>query len=601
MFTAEIGTYKLDLELSAGFDLVTVSQLWNFDKLRGNSAPSISFPYTENNRAILNDPNRFELRRNGRKEYSGFRLCYYGYLLMSGTLVLQDGFSGYVRGAVGDLAAANEDKKITDYNLPEVEFDNKESFDPATDDYCAPVIVNRNFYKDVSLVQQYKLTDESVYEETLLQHYHRETGYFVNSRTEGIVDIPSTVLDVLGFTSSERPTNVISPMLYLFRALQILLKANMFFLRQNAFAENADLNQLVIYNNYSINELSVYGAQLNTGQSKSEQERYSLFPFRYYSQALGLVKYKNMLPPVTIKEFILGVQNFINLAIVLSEDMRYDIVDREEVLIGNAVDIDKYFTGEWILPEKKDSVIEFKMNYDNNDELFSSFYKDLSTRDSDFGTDVASISALEAIASPSVGELRRVTAENKIFEYQIETVTDIYGVQHEQAAWKFISIDFQNGKYNKETSIDKPVETIETSFSTCAKQTVAEVMQVGAFNLRKNSESSFSPRIMFESSNTCQNNTFNYFLGYTGPKNLIDTRWKHTARFLSRRQPVEGYFSFPIGVLTSIIKDVQTSAIRGLNHTKYATRHGEFVIDKITTRFTHAGIGMSKVEGYKVG
>lgn len=598
MITATIDTYALNLETGFAFDLVIQSQLWNFDKLRGDYVPSISFPDTENNRAILNHPNRFETRRTGAKEYENFELRSDGYLLIRGTLVITDGFSGFVRGQVGNIASANADKLITDYTLPNGAFSNKTSFDPTVDDYCAPLVYNRNFFKDISKTIPYKQEDGSTYEETLLQLYHAARAYRVNERNGGIVYLPTDSVDVSEYDSTKR-INVVSPMLFLFNAIKILLKENQFFLNVNDFADNSEIMSLLLYNNNSIVKLSATH-KLNLGERRSSTPNIGDWAFRFYEQSMLPVFYKNMMPAVTLKNIVLGVQNLLNLVFVFNDDNRFDIVDRELIVTGTSVDLDDYFTNEWILGEKKNLVLVFKMNHDENDENFSTLYQDLSDRENDFGDDVETTSELQSISSPAIGELRRVTGENKIYEYAIETVTDINGIVSERTCWKFISIDFQPVKYNHTTGVDKETETIETSFSTCAYRVSPQIRQVGKMNLRKNSEAKFTPRAMFNISNVAKNNSTNYYLGFNGTNNLLEKRWLHTARFWANRQAVEGYFRFPLGVLTSIVKDNPDATIRGLNRTKYATRHGEFAIDKITTRFTHAGIGESKVEGWKI-
>lgn len=599
MITATIDIYTLELETGFSFDLVTQSQLWNFDKLRGACVPSISFPNTERNRAILGHPNRFESRRTSKKEFENFELRSEGYLLIRGTLVLQDGFSGFVRGQVGNISAANADKLITGYTLPNGAFSNKSSYDPDTDDYCAPAITNRMFFKDVTkTLEDLPLPNGSVYEETILQHYHRKTAYLVNDRSGSTVYIPTDTINVQSYNVALR-VNVVTPMLFLFKAISLLLKANNFFLRTNQFDDNDEIKSLIVYNNLSIINFKP-NTQLNTGDRRSERPNVADWAFSHYEQSISPVFYKKLLPSISLKTFLLGIQNMLNMAIVFDDNNRFDIVDRETIITGSAVDIDDYFTQDWILGQKANNVLVFKMEHDNNDEYFGNMYQDLSEREDDFADDVSTVTELEGITSDDVGTLRRVLNDNTIYEFTVEPVTDTNGLTTERRSWKFISIDFQPVKYNQEAGVDKENETIDISFSTCAYQLSSDIRQIGRVNIRKNSEAAFSPRLLFNIANVGKNNTSNYLLKFSGTNNLLETRWPHTARFWANRQPVEGYFRFPAGVLASMINDVSTSGIRSVNHSKFSTSHGEFVIDKITTRFTHAGIGESKVEGWKI-
>ena len=585
MITAYIGTEYIDLTNDFSFEWVRQSQLLSFDKLRGDGVPSISFPDTEHNRAILNHPNRFELQRSGLKEYPNFELRSDGMLLIRGTLVINSEFSGFVRGAVGNLSALNSDLLISKYNLGTAAFQNKSSYNPSTDLYACPGMINPNFFKDISLSNEYRLTNGQVYEETILQHYHRSTAYSVNFRSAGLILIPTDDLWVDSYRAG-KITNVISPMFYIFNAITALLSQNGFYITSNQLASNEELIRLCLYNNYNIVQYGIAEKYLDTSPRRSERPNLLDIAFAKYSQSVSYVDFAKLLPPVSLKQFLVGIQNLLNIAFLFSDDNSVQIVDRESIVSGSARDIDQYFTESWILGEKKDVVLEFKMVHDDNDEMFSEGYQDLTDRADDFGDDVATTTDLEAISNPTVGELRRVLSENRIYEYTVETVTDIFIMQTERVSWKPVSIDFQPVKYNEEAGISKDVETIETAFSTVANRANGYVRQVGRLNLRKNSEAQFSPRLIFDSG---KNNSANYYLGFNGTNNLLEKRWPLFARFWANRQPVEGYFMFPASIISTF----------NINE-KHSTRHGEFLIEKMTTRVTHRGIGETKIEGYKV-
>jgi hypothetical protein len=78
-------------------------------------------------------------------------------------------------------------------------------------------------------------------------------------------------------------------------------------------------------------------------------------------------------------------------------------------------------------------------------------------------------------------------------------------------------------------------------------------------------------------------------LNWRDSNGLIEKRWKYFAEFWAHRQPVTGYFRLPANILHNF--DINK---------KKRTRQGEFLIEKMTTRVNHNGIGATKIEGYKV-
>jgi hypothetical protein len=597
MITAHIATDFLDLPVDFTFELTKVSQLFSFDKLRGDYVPSIAFPDTEHNRNILNHPNRFELKRNGLKEYSGFELRLNGYLLLAGTLVIDDQFSGYVRGAIGNLGASQEDKLITDADLPTNQtFNNKTSFNPADDDYCAPLLQNPDFFKDIGTVKQFKYhadKDEPTFEEGLLQHYHRMFSYSINGRTNNIVSIPSDNLSMDGNNVADFPaqkTNVVTPMLYLFPLIERILKTLKFFKSTSEIDANTELMRLVIYNNYNIVNLGTVN-ELLTGEGGNislDSENYNnTWWITYCTQSLLTFDYARLLPRITLKELLLSVQNLLNIVFIFDGN-RYRIKDREGVITGPCTDVNNYFIDKWILKKKSSSILKFTTTHDSNDYYFATYYQDLTERQGDFGNDVATYADLEAIVNPPVGQLRRVLDQQRIYEFsEVPFVTES-GEELNTLRWHFVSVDFQPVKYNPGNTAGDTLE-INTTASTVPFSATGQVRQHGKLSLRKNTESGFALRLIFDQANVGKNNSTNYYLNWSYDNNLIATRWVRTAAWLANREAIEGYFRFPVNIYANL--DINK---------KWRTRHGEFIVDRMVTRFSHSGIGETKIEGVKV-
>lgn len=593
MNTASVSGQALNLPIDFAFDHIRESQITKHNKIKGDCVPEIGFPDTPRNRAVLQNPALFELKRDGVKEFPNFELKVDGYDLIRGTLVLNNGLNGFVRGTIGNISAKNAKKLITDYNLPTNKtFINKTSYSPDTDDYDCPTIINNDFFKDIT--QVYTLIvpgTEQVYENTKMQRYHRNRGYMVNYKNEGLIEISDGILH-LEYHNPDVSTNAVTPFLYLFNTIKLLLQKNGIYLNANELAQNHDLSKILIYNNLSLIEFTPINADFTTVQYGDVffEQMVICHIINWLTQSLGNFNYKDLLPPIPLRDFILGIQNLINIAIVFNDNGTADIIDREAVVEKAPVDIDKYFTGIWELGEKKNVELHFTMQHDNNDAYFGSYYHDLTDREADFGDDLATFAELEAIQNPVQGELRRVLSENRIYEYKTETVVGSQTQkQYDVTRWVFASIDFQTYKYNREEGVDKEVEEINTTFSTLADKNNSHVLQLGRCNLRRNQEATFTPRVFFNIEGYGKNNTSNYYLNWRGEKNLIDTRWKKWAKFWANRESATGYFRLPAYMLQNFNMNVP-----------YKTRQGTFLIDRMVTRITHAGIGETKMEVFKL-
>ena len=583
MITASVNGQALNLPLDFSFDLIRESQLTKHDNIKGDCIPSVSFPDTPRNRAVLQNPDLFELKRSGLKEFPNFEMLSEGFNLIRGTLVLNNGLSGFVRGTVGNISSQNADKLITDYDLPVNQtFANKTSYNPDDDLYDCPTIFNKDFFKDLTQTKIWPIDQDTEVELTVLQRCHNGRTFQVNAKDQSLVEVTTDEIMLTHPYVIQWPTNVISPFLFLFNIVRILLVKNNIHLIKNDIANNQDLNKLLLYNNYNAMFYDIgYGTTV-VGQNT--------YRVNYIYQSLGTFNIKDLLPPVSIKNFILGLQNLINICVVFNDNGTAEIIDREAVTEKIPVSLDAYLTGKLELGEKKNVELHFSMNHDNGDALFGTYYQDLSDREADFADDVSTMAELEAITDPPVGQLRRVTQVNRIYEYRLGNVIDPdTQAETEVTMWFFTSVDFQKYKYNREAGVTKDVEEIITSFSTLSDKNSSNTMQLGRCNLRRNEEATFTPRVFFNQSGYGKNNTANYYLNWRGTNNLIDTRWKKWAKFWANREAATGYFRFPAYMLQNFNLNIP-----------YSTRQGSFIVDRMVTRISHAGIGETKMEIFKL-
>lgn len=599
MITAHLGNIELELPRSFTFEIIQQSQLFSWNELKGDCVPSISFANTRWNRSHLYHPDRFELQQDGNKEYKNFELRCEGLLLIRGTLVLTDMFNGYVRGNVGNLSQLQKDKLLFDNDLnTSVAIPIKTAYDPDVDDYAFPTIINSDFYRDVTKTRQFELTDGSLYEESMFQHYHRTNSYVINAkRADGSPDFTydnlSLNYDLKGMGDYTQRINPITPMFFLFRLIKRLLQLNGHYLTYNQI-ENADLKRLVVYNNYSLIEHISTKGYIITERDKYDYSRDDI-TYEYWSIDLGTqnsvrINEKKLLPKINLRNLLLSTQNTLNCFFVFNADKTVQLLSREAIITGGADDLNEYLVGEWQLGKKRNTTIKFVMEHDTNDFYFSTYYQDLSERESDFGEDVTTYDDLKLIAEPFMGELRRVTSEQKIYEYNFltsddgQTETDVVG-------WQFISIDYQHYKYNSSLESDDEITDeleIKTQASTLVFSDIATAKQKGACNLRKDTEAYCTLRFLFDVDGIGKNNTLNYQLNWRYQNNLIERRWKRTVQWLAHLQPVTAYFDLPGNMLHSFNI-----------HRKKATRHGQFVIERMVTQCSHNGIGLTKIEGYK--
>ena len=520
-------------------------------------------------------------------------------LLIRGDLVLNNGLSGYIRGEIGNIAATQQEKHITDAQLPtDVAFSNKAEYSALADDYCCPRIYNRGFFSDIGETKTYTPPSTVDYEETTFQHYHRNSQYFVNPKTvSGIVDIPTQNLN---FNSQTLPdyaysgkAHPVTPMLYLFKAIELIMRDLGYYQKYNELVLT-DLMNLVIYNNFNIIKYTphiTYYQARDAGWFQIEPILVSTID--YYSQQLGTFSYKNLLPKVTLKQLLLSVQNMLNVAFVIQDDNKYAIVDREAVFQGGTTNLDPYFVSHE-MKGLADSVIKFTMKMDPGDAESTSFYQDLTDRIEDFGDDVETLQDMFAITNPGMGELRRVISERKIYEYGPGTITDENGEDFETVLWKFVSIDYQPLLYNKESGTTETIE-ITTEAGTVpyglsiTNTVTGTITQPGRMNLRKDTNIEQSLVFMFNNAGEGLGYNDNYDLNYRYPNNLFEKRFKRTAEWLATREACNVYVDMPASFIATL----------NMNK-KMGTRHGQFIPDELITKFNHTGPEVSVISGWKV-
>src|SRR5690606_6400654 len=105
----------------------------------------------------------------------------------------------------------------------------------------------------------------------------------------------------------------------------------------------------------------------------------------YTSRAIDIItrnytapfRMKSLLPQAKLKDFLLSVQNLLNVFFHIRNDGKVDIIDRESILDTPAIDISKYMVNKWEMGEQKNTTLKFSFEHDKNDICFQERWEDI--------------------------------------------------------------------------------------------------------------------------------------------------------------------------------------------------------------------------------
>ena len=306
-------------------------------------------------------------------------------------------------------------------------------------------------------------------------------------------------------------------------------------------------------------------------------------------------KYKDLLPKITLKDFILSIQNALNVCFHFRHLGKVDIIDRETILTGDVIDISKYMLNTWEMGEKKDITLKFTFDHDDDDTFFKERWADIDDRREDEGEPVDDWTDLQNIVTPEIGEIRYLRLQNLYVQYSLiqktipgtETTAEI---TQDTLGWEHLSMGFQNGFYNPDKDEE---ETIDTKFSTLFGDQTVFTYHRGNINSMKFAYQNFTPRLLFyHGNNLASFETANLSLDWEKENTgLLEKRFPKWSRFWSTRQPVTGKAQLPLNVLDNIVRNITK---------KQRSNEGEFIAEKIETSFSIDKIGVTNITGYKI-
>ena len=567
------------------------------DAIPGDVGLGLEISVNEYTRAEFGNPERFErfdLLPSSRR-YSGVAIRFNGFLLMSGTLVITNAttetYSCWLQSELGVLGSKERDRFITDIAMPEDQtFVNKmaSAYDPETDTYAAELIENYDFWEGKGRQENvdYPYYDENSDPQIRQVMEYRLSTLFKTNKYGKVNRESGGAIDVAG------EGVVVSPQLYLHSATKELLRSCGFFIDDTAnFLKSTDLLKLLIYNNYNLMYQTFTVSRENAPHWNSYlniMENVAANFITNTTWSVGTFDYASLLPKVSLKDFILGLQNWQNIIFQFLTDRTVRVIDRNAIPDAEAYDLDQYFMGDWILGDQKDFILKFMQEMDDNDSSFSDDWHDLSDRRADFGTPVQDFADLADIPSPFMGELRMVLSENKIYEYtwsvlEKKIAESIIDIQSDVLEWKQASIGPQAYFYR---TGDKEIEEIKTSVAPIFMiNNNPSVRQKGNIKSMKSLWADFKLRCIYQGIDN------NPMLLMDGSSGLFARRWANWSRFWATRLPVEGEFLLPLNELNYIIRNITQP---------YSTRHGKFLIEELECDFKGDQIGTVKVKGYKL-
>lgn len=604
MITATLNSKPLYLPRTFSFEHVRQGQMPVKNEISGDYVPEISLPDVPINRELLGHPQRFSIAGYAAREFPGFQLRVNGSLKIAGTLVVREyskgAFQCYVIGLVGELGKRQREKSIRKFATMQqkVLFNRKASYDPATDLYCTPEIRNNNFFGNFGRSATVNINGEPVETTTMNKWFYQTTGFVVNKNEATGVMRPISSFDPRIINQNVAIT-VISPYMFLFRTIELLLAEEGYVLFRNDLTENNDLKNIIIYNNFDITETTYLTlGEYADANNVYLHRRVNRSRIRNLVRMMGSrVKFANLLPEMNLNELLLSMQNLFNVIVSVDNFSRMYFVDRESIFETPPQDLDKYFVGEWGIGEKKNIAIRFKIEKDDTDEATSENDFDPAERLGDFIEPVKTIEDLpgsDENGEPSVeiGTLCLVKSTGNVYEFQIyndDEFADIQGFSEVTLGWVVVGNITSYEYFNLSAGLE--IEDIESSFGTLVEDgDMPFTSQPGSGESKFEFQKAFKGRLLFYNGGAqCSNQTDNYSMSFRGPNGFVAKRWPKTAEWWCHRQPVNCTMRLPESVLNTF--DINQ---------KKRTRHGEFIIEKMVTKYTHDGTGETQIEGYKV-
>lgn len=650
MLSFTLNNEPFALDTSVSVRLTWRNPACNFADFPGDVGLGIEIPVNDFNRSLLGNPERFERYAPGNKrEFSRFEVRYGGALLMGGTLVVtsasHEHYECWLRSDLGNLGKMHREKNITEsYSFTkDRHFENKTAYDPEEDDYACPRIFNTKFFDEkgeeteveikvgnpnfmqwvrggwgtLKIDEREFIKEKKIFED-LTYAFQRTALYFVNQKDDsGRVLTP----DSLSFAeapkiASELDVAVVSPMLFLNSILRYIAKDAGFAIEENFLADDPDLKNLILYNNYDITTItlsrSLYGFLAYRREHSPWYDIAQGYPVETMRRHIfRAFQYKDLIPSIQIKDFLLSIQNLLNVFFHFRPGRKIiDIHDREAIFEETAINVEEYLTGFWLMGEEQNLTLKFTFEHDSNDLMFSEYWTDIDKYRTTEKEPVLTYESLNYVSAPEIDEIRYVVENKAYYQYKLwirEGLNPETGEneQKKYLGWQIISDGWQNGFINRGRDEEEEIATKFSTLKNPAGASYAQAMQKGNIRSDVFTFEKFTPRLLFydgAGNATYEGADISLDWGIplgnlpgidheTERKWLLNSRWDKWSRFWSRRQPVEAEAHFPLSMLAHVVENI---------YRKFRTREGEFMIEELETEFGLHEISTTKIKGYKM-
>jgi len=560
------------------------------DSIPGDVGMGLEISVNEYTRAEFGNPDRFEKFVVGQdRKFPNVSVRFSGTTLLSGTLIItnatRDSYSGWLQSELGVLGTAQRDKFINEMPWKTgVTFENKTAYSHYDgDEYGCIPIQNPAFWEGkgrqlqagatyLNLLGVWKILPETMNELSLK---FRE---WKNSMVNNV--LPSVLIDTDG------PGCVVSPYLFLSYAVSEIFRMNGFFVDTVDNPLEGLFFQPVIYNNYNIlkQEFALEERTTSTwNQLTGEEENVQIIQITDTSWTVGTFTYADLVPKISLKNFILSLQNWLNITFQFKIDRTVKVISRNDIPGQTPYSLDSYFLRPWSIGERKDVSLKFIQEQDSKDEIFDNIWHDLSDRRTFFKDPVDTLTELKALATPALGDLRLVRELNQIYEYKWAVFTSEneqrYETQTDICEWVVASIMPQPFFYGDSSTI----EEIKSHCSIPHFDAYFKAQQKGNISSARSLWSDFSFRVLPYG--------LTGSLNFDGDDGLFKNRWEKFARFWKNRLPVQGEFLLPLNELKYVIENITQP---------YSTREGKFIIEEMEVDFQGDLMSTVKIKGYKL-
>lgn len=596
---SEVIVNGVAVDLSEDFSITIEknSRIMQFDTIVDTWAYNLSFPRTETNEAIFEYAERFEKNWHGWKEFS-FKYFYNGRLLLNGKIKIkyrQRRYEGYAFGSFGSIASSQLSKNLQLLKFPLLTFENKALYS-GDDPYCVFPMQNPYFYWERGKEIEVKNTaGETVKRSELYYRWMQEQYGIVNryDTQQNKFIVPNGFVNALA---------VVSPYFFTWYIIERIFANYSVNVTENILKTDDELKKACIFSSYDISGIDFTTTllkdfeQLDFGND-IYIDQYILS--KMFIKSVSDFKATDLLPDDwTVKDFILGIQNFLNVLLDFSDNSNeVKIVDREGIFSKPAIDLEAKLIA---LPELDPEIskrIVLKFGIDQNDFFWRDNYTELTDEQWErYKGEIANYAALEALTEKELGDVYYCTEELQYREYSLRSTDIGNGEIEEQLIWMPIS------RYGQPITFgdsDASELVIESKFGVVAKVpgslgSKGYMLLIGNSKKYYDDPRPFLPRIMFYKGlvNGEPNGTpltGNLHEMWQGEKGLYEKRWKNTIKALKDGVPGVAYFDF---------NEVDFQNLN-LNQ-KFRIDEGEFLIVKTTTTFNLDSVGQTEAHIVKL-